>query len=407
MQESVQRQLSPSSLSTSEPARDESFRGIAADKLLSTSLHRRSIFGRLAAGWRAFASASEWLFGVITLIVALSVLAATPLLQFLSLGYLLEASGRIARTGRLREGFIGVRRAARAGSIVLGAWLMLLPLRLIASLAQSARIIDPDGQVARRWNTALLIVTALMALHIVAAVSRGGRLRYFFWPFNPVWLVRRLWRGGFYAEARDAVWDFVVRLRLPYYFWLGARGFAGALAWLLLPVTLLAAGSKAPLLDLPGVLLLALVLLYVPFLQAHFAAENRFRACFELDAVRAQFKRAPWAFALAFVVTLLFAVPLYLLKIEMVPREAAWLPSLVFIVFMFPARLLTGWALGRARHRPTPRHWFFRWTGRLSMLPVAAFYVLIVFLTQYISWHGVWSLYEQHAFLLPVPFFSI
>src|SRR5262249_22408266 len=147
--------------------------------------------------------------------------------------------------------------------------------------------------------------------------------------------------------------------------------------------------------------------LYMPFLQAHFAAENRFRACFELGAVRGQFRRAPWAFAFAFFITLLFAVPLYLLKIEMVPREAAWLPSMVFIMFMFPARLLMGWALGRARHRESPRHWFFRWTGRLSMLPVAAFYVLIVFFTQYISWHGVWSLYEQHAFLLPVPFFSM
>jgi len=352
-------------------------------------------------------SGLEWLFGVITLLVGLSVLAATPVLQFLSLGYLLEASGRIARTGRIRDGFIGVRRAARMGDIVLGAWLVLLPLRLIATLARSARIIDPEGEVARQWNTALLVLTILMAVHVIAAVSRGGRLRYFFWPFNPIWLARRLWRGGYFAESRDAFWDFVTALRLPYYFWLGVRGFVGAMAWLVLPVTLLAVGSRAPIFDLPGTLLLGIVLLYVPFLQAHFAADNRFRAYFEVGAVRRQFKRAPWAFAVAFLVTLLFAVPLYLLKIEMIPREAAWLPSLVFIVFMFPARLLMGWALGRARRRATARHWFFRWTGRLSMLPVAAVYVLIVFFSQYVSWHGVWSLYEQHAFLLPVPFFSM
>jgi hypothetical protein len=379
----------------------------ADDKPPVSRIRRRRLWSAVAVTWRAGASAWDWLFGVVTLIVGLSVLAATPVLQFLSLGYLLEASGRITRTGRLRDGFIGVRIAARAGSIFLGTWLMLLPLRLIASLAHAARIIDPDGPVAQRWNTALLIVTVLMALHIVAAVSRGGRLRFFFWPFNPIWLVRRLWRGGYYAEARDAVWDFVVPLRLAYYFWLGARGFVGAIIWLFVPITLLAVGSRAPIFDLPGALLLALVLLYVPFLQTHFAAENRFRACFEWRAVRAQFKRTPWAFAFAFFVTLLFALPLYLLKIEMVSREAAWLPSLVFIVFMFPARLLMGWALGRARHRLTLRHWLFRWTGRLSMLPVAGFYVLIVFFTQYISWHGVWSLYEQHAFLLPVPFFSM
>jgi hypothetical protein len=369
---------------------------------------RPGLLGSIGRAWRSICSVSEWLFGALALIVGLSILAATPILQFLSLGYLLEVSGRIARTGSLRDAFVGVRIAARAGSIVLGSWLMLLPLRLNASLAHSARIIDPDGPVARGWTVALIVFTVLLAAHIIIACSRGGKLRYFLWPFgNPIWLVRRLWRGGYYAEARDAVWEFVISLRLPYYFWLGVRGFAGAMAWLFLPITLLALGSRVPVLDLPGTVLLWLVLLYVPFLQVHFAAEKRFRAFFEVRAVRAQFERAPWAFAVAFFLTLLFALPLYLLKIEMVPREAAWLPSLVFILFMVPARLLTGWAVGRGRHRSEPRHWFFRWTGRFSMLPIGAFYVLIVFFTQYISWHGVWSLYEQHAFLLPVPFFSI
>ena len=361
----------------------------------------------IAQSIRQVYSAAEWLFGVVTVIFGLAVLATLPVVQFLSLGYLLETSGRIARSGRLRDGFIGVRRAARVGSIVLGTWLVLLPLRLVASLAHSARIVDPDGEVARRWNVALLILTGLAAVHVAAAVSRGGRLRYFFWPFNPIWFLRRIRRGNYYAEARDAVWDFVTALRLPDYFWLGLRGFAGAMAWLLLPVTLLAIGSRAPVFALLGTLLLLLVLLYLPFFQAHFAAENRFRAFVELGAIRSLFKRAPWAFALAFAVTLLFALPLYLLKIEMIPREAAWLPSLVFITFTLPARLLTGWALGRARHSAEPRHWFFRWTGRISMLPVVGLYIVILFLMQYAAWEGVWSLYAQHAFLLPVPFLSM
>ena len=101
---------------------------------------------------------------------------------------------------------------------------------------------------------------------------------------------------------------------------------------------------------------------------------------------------------------LLFALPLYLLKIEVVPGDAVWLPSLVFITFIFPARLLTGWAFGRSGRREQPRHWFSRWTGRLSMVPVVAFYVLVVYFSQFTAWEGIWSLYEQHAFLLPVPF---
>ena len=105
--------------------------------------------------------------------------------------------------------------------------------------------------------------------------------------------------------------------------------------------------------------------------------------------------------------TLLFALPLYLLKAELVPREAAWLPSLVFVLFMFPARLATGWALARSQKRELPRHFLFRWTAWFAMLPVVGFYVLIVYFTQYVSWYGGLSLYEQHAFLLPVPFLGL
>jgi hypothetical protein len=152
-----------------------------------------------------------------------------------------------------------------------------------------------------------------------------------------------------------------------------------------------------------GGLLLATVLLYLPFLQTRFAVENRFRAMFELSSIRRLFRRAPIAFWLALLVTLLFALPLYLLKIELTPREVAWLPSLVFVVFIFPARLLTGWAVARALRRETPRHFLFRRGARLAAIPVVAIYTLIVYATQFLSWYGVYSLYEQHAFLVPVP----
>ncbi len=360
---------------------------------------------------RIIYSIGEWLFGFGVLMIGLSVLAAMPVLQFLSLGYLLEAGGRVARTGRLREGFIGVRLAARLGGLVLGCWLVLLPLRFVSDLAYSAQIIDPGGRTAAAWRMGLFVLMGLCGLHIGMACARGGRLRYFLWPFNFVWVIRRLLRGGYYAEARDAVWDTARSLRLPYYFSLGLRGFLGAFVWLAVPVTLLALGRLstplAPLVGLFGALLLTLVLIYLPFLQMRLAMKNRLFAVFELREARRNFQRAPRAFAVSFVATLLFALPLYLLKIEIVPREAAWLPSLVFIAFIFPARLLTGWALGLAVHRTAPRHWFFRWTGRLPFVPIAGLYVLIVFFTQYTSWNGVWSLYEQHTFLVPVPFFGM
>jgi len=91
----------------------------------------------------------------------------------------------------------------------------------------------------------------------------------------------------------------------------------------------------------------------------------------------------------------------------MIPREAAWLPSLVFVGFLAPARLLTGWAYSRSDRRDVPRHWLFRVLGRLAIVPAAAFYVLIVYLAQFTAWNGIGSLYEQHAFLIPVPFLNM
>ena len=354
----------------------------------------------------AVGSAVEWFFGAASLIVALSFLATYPLLQMLSLGYLLEASGRVARTGRLRDGFVGVRKAARLGSIFFGVWLVLWPLRFTSLMADAARLIEPGSPADRGWSLALTVLTVLTVAHVIGACWRGGRLRHFLWP-RPIRLVRDLFQRGAYARTRDAVWHFVVGLRLPYYFWLGLRGFAGGLIWLFLPISLMAAGTKAPLVGFLGAIWLMWVLVYLPFVQTRFAAENRFAAMFSVRGARQWFRRAPVMFWLSLFCTLLFALPLYLLKIEIVPREAAWLPSLFFVVFIFPARLLTGWSCGYAARRPRNRNWFVRQFVRLAMAPVVAFYVFLVFFTQYTSWHGVASLYEQHAFLVPVPFLGL
>ena len=357
---------------------------------------------------RAIASTSDWIFGAVALIIGLSILAAVPVAQFLSLGYLLEAGGRVAISGRLSSGFVGIRKASRLGSMVIGITLFIIPLRILASFARDAQLVNPGSRAAGAWKIGLLGLTAMVIVHIIGASARGGRIRHFFLPFgNPFWIVRRIKQGGAYESSRDALWDFIHSLHLDRYLKLGFLGFVGTMAWLIGPVTLLAAGRRFPLLGVIGAVALGLVVLVLPFLQMKYATTRRFRALFELRDARQRFLRAPWAFAFTLFLTLTFAVPLYLLKIEILPREAAWLPSVFFVVFMFPTRILTGWAYGRSGLRDTPRHWFFRWTGRLAMLPVAAFYVLIVFFSQFTAWRGVWSLYEQHAFLLPVPFLGL
>ena len=143
-------------------------------------------------------------------------------------------------------------------------------------------------------NSGLYVAMALVFTHIALACARGGKLRYFLWPFNVIWFIRRLFRGGYYAEARDAVWDFTMALRLPHYFWLGLRGFVVGFAWLAIPVSLLALGHSklpaAPLIGVGGGVLLAVVLLYLPFLQLRLAATGRFLQGFNFLAVRRQFR---------------------------------------------------------------------------------------------------------------------
>jgi hypothetical protein len=346
----------------------------------------------------------EWLFGLASLWLGLAVLASLPIVNFLTLGYLLESSGRVARSGRFRDGFIGVRTAARFGGIAAGAFLFWLPLYGMSYMAERAQIIDTSGRIARQWETWLIILTTFYVLHFVATCLRDGRLRSFFWPLNMAWLLRRSLQENMVKTARDELWKTVTALRLPYYFWLGVRGFLGAFLWLVIPLALLGQGERLTALGILGAILFGIVVLYLPFLQTRFARDNRFRAFIQLQAVRRDFRCAPIAFAIALSVHLVFSMPLYVLKIEVIPRDLMYLEGLVFLAFIFPARILDGWAYARGSQRSQPRFWLFRWASRLGVLPVIVAYVLIVFFSQHLGWYGKSSLFEQHAFLLPVPF---
>lgn len=357
------------------------------------------------------ASGLDWIFGCVALLVLVAACSVVPVLNFLSLGYLLQVSGTIARTGRFRDGFIGVRKAAVLGSLAAGIWLVLWPARLISTMWKDAELVAAGSRIAKAWHAGLIVVIVLTLLHIAWACLRGGKLRHFLWP-QPLRLVRWLRAPQKFGHVQRVITDYVISLRLPFYFWLGLRGFVGALLWLIVPVGILLAATRLPvggsvLLSLFGGLLLLLVAIHLPFLQAHFAQTDRFSAMFELREVRRLFLRAPLAFWLALMITLLFAVPLYLLKVELTPRELAWLPSLLFVLFIFPARVLTGWAMSRATRREQPRHWFPRWLARLGIVPIALAYTLVVYFTPYLSWNGAWSLLEQHAFLVPAPLMAL
>jgi hypothetical protein len=357
--------------------------------------------------------AAAWLveagFGIASLILLLAVVAAIPIVNFLALGYLLEVEGRVARSGRLRAAFPLLAQAPRLGAMALGFWLWLLPLRVLAAYTADARLIDASSPVTAGLNRILPIAAALIGLHLCLALARGGSLGCFFRPLrNVTWLIGQLRQGGYAGRAEAAIREFVSSLRLGHHFSLGVRGFVGAAAWLLVPTLLFAAAVRTEpvpiLVSIAGGLLLVLVFGWLPFLQARFAAENRLRAFFDWREIRELIRRAPVAWLAALVVTYVLALPLYLSKIVLPPRDAVFLLTPLFIASIYPAKVAIGWAYHRAVMKPE-RAWFgTRWIMRLAAVALLGGYVFVLFFTPYISEHGRGVLFEHHAFLLPVPF---
>lgn len=353
-------------------------------------------------------------FGLLVLAVLLAVLAAIPGVNLVVLGCLLDAEARVARSGRFRDGFPLAAIAPRLGAIVAGLGIWLIPLASLAAFAADARLIDPHSAIDRRLHVALAIVAPLVAIHLCLAVARGGSLGCFFRPLKNVkWLRRELRQGQYWDRADAAVRQFFAELPLrPSMFWLGVRGYAAGFAWLALPTALFGAMDKhvrgpGILVTLFGGACLALVLAWAPFLQLRVALERRMTAGLELGAVRRLFRHAPLRMTLAIVVTYALSLPLYLATVVAPPRDALWMVAVVFIVSIYPARLVTGWACHAAARRESlnlPAPAYLRWLGRLLLGPLLAAYVFLLFFTQFIGEAGKGVLYQHHGVLLPVPF---
>ena len=350
------------------------------------------------------------LFGIATMILALAVVSAVPVLNFIALGYLLSVEGRVARSGRLRDAFPLVSTLApRLGSITLGVWIFLLPLRLLAEAGADARIIDAGAPADVFLRILPPVVSVPVTAHLCLALARGGGLLTFFRPLkNVLWFRQQMRSGDYWLRAEASVANFIHGLRLREHFWLGFRGFVGAFLWLVIPTALFAIARRTEggpiLVTLFGGLLLVIVLSWMPFLQAHFAAEDRFSAMFDLRAVRRLYGNSPLCWLLTVVLTLALALPLYLSKVALPPQDAMWMVTLLFIVTIYPVKVLTGWAYHRALTRPRKAFFLWRWFCWLLMFPVIGFYVFVLFFTQFIGEHGKGVLFEHHAFLLPVPF---
>lgn len=346
------------------------------------------------------------------LVILLALISVIPVLQLASLGYFFEVSGRLGRGGRIRDSLILLTPASRLVMALVAIYLVAQPIRLVTYWAYTAELLSANNpQTATLRMTAWLMVVAGM-IYLSWAWVRGGRLRDYLWP-QPVRFLREAWRPATWSRAGDRFWEFLGSFQFPKLFWLGLRGGLATLVWITLPALLIIGATRngetglAGLVGLFGLATMGFVVLYLPMLQAQFATENSWRAMFAWRRTRRAFAQAPIAYWLGTSATLLLAIPLYLLKIEATPKEVVWLPALFFIAFMLPAHLLTGWAMGRAeRQTKKTDTWnrMLRMTCRLLALPVVVAYLLFVSISQLTSWDGLATWFQQHAFLVPVPF---
>ncbi|MCA9138996.1 MAG: DUF4013 domain-containing protein [Planctomycetales bacterium] len=378
---------------------------------------RRSLIGRCVSGVTWLITS---LFCIASLIGCLAVLTAIPIVQLIALGYLLDVAGRLAAGGKFRDSLPHLHSAGKIGLVVVAVFVGSLPVQLLVHWESVATLIAPGSNQAATLRTSAIIASFAGVLYLLWALARGGRLVHFIWP-QPLQMLRRGWRPSTYRELPDKLWNFTGSLELGRFFWLGLRGAIGTLIWLVPAMIIIAANrnGETGLAGLVGglaLIALGVVMMYLPMLQAHFASENRFRALFEVRRIRRLFCYAPWAWLTAMILGLvLLPIPLYLLKIEATPREVVWLPTLVFVAFILPARLAEGLALRRATRiakeygdgavKPTGKWNFFsRWIVRLLMPGVVGIYLLFVTLSQFTSWDGLQTWVQQHAILIPIPF---
>lgn len=339
--------------------------------------------------------------GVAAVVWFLALGAAIPGVGFVVLGYLLAVEGRFARGAPLAASFPLLAAAPRAGAALVVGWLCVLPARLLWAATLDARVVAPGGRASQVLLGLTVAAALLAALHLVGAALRGFSFGALLWPVgNLRWALR----GPSLPPLRP-VWT---ELALVEHLWLGVRGFGGALAWLALPALLWvvarAGDSPRPGLVVLGGLALVPVLAWLPFLQARFAVERRWRALFEWRAVRAHFRRAPVAFLLALVLTYALTLPLVLLKVVLPPRDAAWLVTIVFVATVLPVRLALAGAWRRATQRSDDAPRWLTWPVRGVLVAFLCVYAALLFLAPVVDAHGKAALLSHHAFLLPSPF---
>ena len=239
-------------------------------------LRTQALASRAQSCARESPRSSNGCSALLSLVLGLSMLAALPVVQFLSLGYFLESSARVARSGRIRDGFVGVRKAARVGGVTAGIWLSLVPTWLVGIVRPLGRVDQPRRQqrdpLAHRADRGDRAGAA--AYRRVVPSRRADPV--FSLAVRPSLLAGAPAARKEGCTARPATGS--GRSRRACAFPITSDwGWSVSLArWPGLPfrALLIAAVGVAPLLAPIGMLLLAIVVPFLPFLQVRYALEG-------------------------------------------------------------------------------------------------------------------------------------
>ncbi len=367
---------------------------------------------------RAIAWLVRACLGLIFLVGLLALTAAIPVVNVLALGYLMEAQGRVARTGKFRSAFYLLPAAQRLGGMLLAVWLWLLPIQFLASLTRDSWLLAPGGTAAWLWTSLLVAASSLIAVHLLMAIGCGGGWWRFVRPVsNTRWLLARVRGAEYWQEAHQAIYEFAAAFRLPHLLRLGLLGYAAAYVWLVVPTLLFTmlddVTSRWQIAGfLAGCVTLTLTLLWMPLLMAHVASEGRWRAMFEFRIVRRLAGQTPlrWAIATAILFGCSVLPMLYtaLFKNRIPAHDARWDLMIVALVTIVPARVLIGWVYHRAtlRTRSAPS-WLWRvWQGvnGAALCFGVGWYVYFLNLASTGGELGQNAIWQFHALLLPLPF---
>jgi hypothetical protein len=354
----------------------------------------------------------EALVGIICLLTLLALAATIPGLNLLTLGYLIEVQGRVARTGKLRDGLPLLPAARRAGLVMLWIALLLVPVRWLAGAASDAWLISPGSAQAWLRAAGLLVVSLLVTAHLLLAIARGGGFWCFLRPLkNILWFRAQLSGGTYWVRATRELSGFLASLQIVHHVRLAAFAYVGIVLWVAIPTAMFTTvtdvdGPWQRPLTLAGGLCLVPLLMWLPFLQTRFVAEGRFRAFFELGPIRELFRHAPFTLSLTVIVLYVTAfVPLFYIakwKANVPPHETTWDVMLVFLVTIYPAKVMLGWSYHRAtRGGDAWRSW--QWANCLLATAATCGYVYLLFVGQTSGQLGHRPVWQHYALLLPLP----